>query len=159
MFPVAAVPIEVKAVTSRVAEHAVEDDRDADGLGLGTQLGKVLLGAEQRVNLSVICGVVAVVGVCLKDGIQVQAGDAQPLKVRQILGDAGKVAAKIVGVGDLAPFVGQIDREVAPIAAQDTVGGNTLFGGSGVAEAVGENLVEDAVAQGGRAVHIGGVDG
>ena len=93
-----------------MAEHTVKDDRDAVLFCLGTQPGKVLLGAQQRVDVQVIGGVVPVVGVRFKDGIEVQAGDTQLRQIVQMLGNARKVPAKIIGVCHLALFVGQIDR-------------------------------------------------
>ena len=45
VLPITTVAIKVDAVAAGVAEHAVKDDRDAVLFCLGTQLGKVLLGA------------------------------------------------------------------------------------------------------------------
>ena len=52
-----------------------------------------------------------------KDGVKVQAGDTQLGKVVQMLGDARKVPAKIIGIGHLSLFVGQIDRKISPVGA------------------------------------------
>ena len=99
------------------------------------------------------------VGVRFKDGVKVQAGDTQLRKIIQMLGDARKVSAKVIGVGHLALFVGQIDRQVSPIGAQGAVSRDILFRGTGIAKAVGKNLVDDPVAQCGRTLLGRVVDG
>jgi len=109
--------------------------------------------------VQVIGGVVAMVGVRFKDGVKVQAGDTQLRKIIQMLGDARKVSAKVIGVGHLALFVGQIDRQVSPVGAQGAVSRDILFRGTGIAKAVGKNLVDDPVAQCGRTLLGRVVDG
>ena len=69
---VASLAVEVPAVGAGVAEHAVQHDADAVLGGLAAKYLKFLVGAQQRVHVQVVGGVVAVVGVRLKDGVQVQ---------------------------------------------------------------------------------------
>lgn len=65
---------------------------------------------------------------CLKNWIEVQAGHAKALQVRQFLGDAGKVTAKVVGIGDFSLFVWQIDRKIAPVRTQGAVSRDIFLG-------------------------------
>ena len=143
--PVAALFVEVDAVRAGVVEDAVEDDADAERLRAGAQLPEVLLGAEQRVDPEEIRGVVAVVGVRLEDGVQVDRAHPHAFEVGQLLGDAPQVAAEVVGVGHLAVTVGQVFGQLVPVAVEPPVGGHAALGPARRAEAVGEYLVEDAV--------------
>ena len=81
---IVAVAVKVDRVVARMVEDAVQDDGNAELLSRLTQLGKVLLGAQDRVDLGVIGRVVAVVACSLKDGVEVDGRKAQ-------LGNAGKV--------------------------------------------------------------------
>ena len=67
-----------------MVKDAVQDDGDAQLLGCLAQLGKILLGAQDWVDLGVVGRVVAVVARGLKDGVEVDGRKAQ-------LGDAGQV--------------------------------------------------------------------
>ena len=69
---VAALAVEIAAVGAGVAEHAVQHDADAVLPGLGAEGLEVLVGTQQGVYVEVVGGVVAVVGVGLKDGVQVK---------------------------------------------------------------------------------------
>lgn len=77
-----AVAVKVDRVVARMVEHTVQNDGNAKLLGRLTQLGKVLLGAQDRVNLGVVGRIVAVVARGLKDRVEVDGRKAQ-------LGDAG----------------------------------------------------------------------
>ena len=77
-----AVAVKVDRVVARMVEHTVQNDGNAKLLGCLTQLGKVLLGAQDRVNLGVVGRIVAVVARGLKDRVEVDGRKAQ-------LGDAG----------------------------------------------------------------------
>ena len=81
---VVAIAIEIDGVVARVVEDTVQNDGNAQLLGRLAQLGKVLLGAQNRIDLGVIGGVVAVVARRLKDGVEVDGRKAQ-------LGNAGQV--------------------------------------------------------------------
>ena len=71
-----AVAVKVDRIVARVVEDAVQDDGDAQLLGCLAQLGKVLLGAQDRVDLGVVGRVVAVVTRGLKDGVEVDGRKA-----------------------------------------------------------------------------------
>ena len=71
-----AVAVKVDRIVARVVEDAVQDDRNAELLGRLAQLRKVLLGAQNRVDLGVIGRVVAVVARGLKDGVEVDGRKA-----------------------------------------------------------------------------------
>ena len=76
---VAALPVEVDGIRAGVAEHAVQNDADALPAGRGAQLAEFLLCAQQRIRVQVVGGVVTVVGMGLKDGVQVDPADSQLL--------------------------------------------------------------------------------
>ena len=67
-----------------MVEDAVQDDGNAQLLGCLAQLGKVLLGAQDRVDLGVVGRIVAMVARGLKNGVEVDGSKAQ-------LGNAGQV--------------------------------------------------------------------
>ena len=159
MFTVLAILIKIDAVTAGVAEYTVQNHRDAKFFCLSTQVCKILFCAEQRINFSVVGSIVTVVGMCLKNWIEVQAGHAKALQVRQFLGDAGKVTAKVVGIGDFSLFVWQIDRKIAPVRTQGAVSRDIFLRYTGIAETIREDLIEDAVAQRSRSLHLGVVNG
>ena len=73
---VVAVAVEIDRIVARVVEHTVENDGNAELLGRLAQLGKVLLGAQNRIDLGVIGGVVAVVARGLKDWVEVDGRKA-----------------------------------------------------------------------------------
>ena len=81
---VVAIAVEIDRVVACVVEDAVQDDGNAQLLGCLAQLGKVLLGAQDRIDFGVVGRVVAMVARGLKDGVEVDDGKAQ-------LGDAGQV--------------------------------------------------------------------
>ena len=59
-----------------MVEDAIQDDGNAELLGRLAQLRKVLLGAQNRVDLGVIGRVVAVVARGLKDRVEVDGRKA-----------------------------------------------------------------------------------
>ena len=73
---IAPLAVEVDRVRPCMAEHAVQNDADALFRGSRAQGGKLLVRAQQRVGFQVVGRVVAVVGVGLKDGVQIDAADA-----------------------------------------------------------------------------------
>ena len=95
---VPALPVEVEAVRTGVAEHPVQNDADAEAGGLPAQLLKIVVGAQQGVHVHIVGGVVAVVGVGLKDGVQVEVGHTQLMQVGQFELDALQVPAEIIVV-------------------------------------------------------------
>ena len=74
---IVAVAVKVDRVIARMVEDAIQDDGNAELLGCLAQLRKVLLGAQDRVDLGVIGRVVAVVACGLKDGVEVDGRKAQ----------------------------------------------------------------------------------
>ena len=103
---VASLAVEVPAVGAGVAEHAVQHDADAVLGGFAAEHLKLLVGAQQRVHVQVIGGVVAVVGVRLKDGVQVQIVHAHLPQVGELDADAFQIAAEVVLVQVTAGLVG-----------------------------------------------------
>ena len=71
-----------------MAEHAVQHDADAVLGSLAAEHFKLLVGAQQRVHVLVVGGVVAVVGVRFKDGVQVQVIHAHLPQVGELYADA-----------------------------------------------------------------------
>ena len=71
-----------------MAEHAVQHDADAILSSFLAQGLKVLVGAQQRVHVEVVGGVVAVVGVGLEDGVQVEVINAHLPQVGELYADA-----------------------------------------------------------------------
>ena len=143
-----AVGVEIDAFCARVIEHAVEDHADAASLCLGTERFEILLRAEQRVDVFIIRGVVAVVGGRFKNGVEVECGDAERHKVIQLLRDAGKVAAEKVGAGNLAVRVGTVFHRLVPgfmqRPAADKSRGAALFRAE---KAIGKDLIGDAAGK------------
>ena len=63
--------VEIAAVVPGVIEHAVQYNAHATSGGFAAQRTEVLLTAEQRVDALVIAGIVAVIGIRLKDRIEI----------------------------------------------------------------------------------------
>ena len=138
---VAALLIEVQAIAAGVIEHAVQDDFDAVLMGPLAQGDEILLGAQQRVDAQVVGGIVAVVAVRLKDGIEVQDPDAQSGQLRQLFGDAGQITAKIIIAAEHAVGIGGALRLLLPVAVQPPVGGDTGLLPAAVIVTVREDLI------------------
>ena len=73
---IVAVAVKVDRIVARMVEDAVQDDGNAELLGRLAQLRKVLLGAQDRVDLGVVGRVVSVVARGLKDGVEVDGRKA-----------------------------------------------------------------------------------
>ena len=73
---IAAFAVKIERIRTGVAEHAIQNNADAVFFGLGAQGGKILVGAQQRIGFQVVGRIVAVVGVGLKNRVQVNAADA-----------------------------------------------------------------------------------
>ena len=158
---VVAVAVEIDRVVARVVEDAVQDDGDAQLLGCLAQLGKVLLSAQDRIDLGVVGRVVAVVARGFKDGIEVDGRKAQ-------LGDAGQVflnaleraAVEVPGL-DGAVLGALVHRRLVPVLDHPALNALTRFfelGHCALAPvlvtgiAVGEDLVHLATFVPGGAV-------
>ena len=148
---IVAVAVKVDRVVARMVEDAVQDDGNAKLLGRLTQLGKVLLGAQDRVYLGVIGRVVAVVARGLKDRVEVDGRKAQLGNAGQVILDTlERAAVKIPGLDGsvlgtliLGRFVPVLDH-----AALDSVTRFFNFGKRAFAPviiagiAVGKDLVD-----------------
>ena len=96
---VVAVAVEVDRIVARVVEHTVQNDGNAQLLGRLAQLSKVLLGAQNRIDLGVIGGVVAVVARGFKNGVEVDGCKAQLGDARQVFLDTlERSAVKVPGL-------------------------------------------------------------
>ena len=151
-----------------MVEDAVQDDGDAQLLGCLAQLGKVLLGAQDRVDLGVVGRVVAVVARGFKDGVEVDGRKAQ-------LGDAGQVflnaleraAVEVPGL-DGAVLGALVHGRLVPVLDHPALNALARFFELGhcalapvlvTGVAVGEDLVDHATLVPGGAVLAVLVDG
>ena len=150
---VVAVAVEIDGVVARVVEHTVENDGNAQLLGRLTQFGKVLLGAQNRIDLGVIGGVVAVVTRGFKNGVEVDSCKSQLGDARQVFLDALERAAVEVPGLDGAVLGALVYGRLVPVldhAALDSVTRFFDFGQRALAPvfvagiAVGEDLVNHA---------------
>ena len=124
---VVAVAVEVDRIVARVVEHTVQDDGNVQLLGRLTQLGKVLLGAQDRVDLSVVCRVVAVVARGLKDGVEVDGRKAQFGDARQVFLNALERAAVEIPGLDGAVFGALVHGRLVPVLDHATLDSVTRF--------------------------------
>ena len=150
---VVAVAVEIDRVVARVVEDAVQNNGNAELLGCLAQLRKVLLGAQDRVDLSVIGRVVAVVARGLKDGVEVDGCKAQLGNAGQVILDTLERAAVKIPGPDGAVFGTLVLGRFIPVldhAALDSVARLFDFGQRALAPvfvaciAVGEDLVNHA---------------
>ena len=107
---VASLAVEIPAVGAGVAEYTVQYDADAVLGGLAAEHLKFLVGAQQRIHVQVVGGVVAVVGVRLKNGVQVQIIHAHLPQVGELDADALQITAEVVLVQVTADLVGLPER-------------------------------------------------
>ena len=107
---IAALPVEIPAVRARMAEHAVQHDADAVFGRFHAEGFKIFVGAKQWVYVEVIGRVVAVVGVGLKNGVEVEEVHPHLVQVGEFELDAFQVAAKVVLVQVAADLVGLPER-------------------------------------------------
>ena len=145
--------VEVAADAAGVVEHTVQNDGNAQLLGRLAQLSKVLLGAQDRVDLGVVGRVVAVVARGFKDGVEVDGCKAQLGDTRQVFLDSLERSAVEVPGLDGAVLGALVYGRLVPVldhAALDSVA--RLFDLSQRAlapvlvagVAIGENLVDHA---------------
>ena len=151
---VVAIPVEIDGVVTRVVKDAVQNDGNAELLGRLTQLGKVLLSAQDRVDLGVVGRVVAVVARGFKDGVEVDGRKAQLGDAGQVFLDALERAAVEVPGLDGAVISALVHGRLVPVldhAALDSVARLFDFGQRALAPvfiagiAIGEDLVDHAV--------------
>ena len=142
-----------------MAEHTVQHDADAVLPGLGAEGLEILVGTQQGVYIEVVGGVVAVVGVGLKDGVQVKVIHAHLAEVGQLHLDALEVAAEIVLVQVAAHLIGLPEGLGVLVGLIEPVGERHGLVLHALAEAVGEDLVEDLALDGGGRLEIGLIHG
>ena len=154
---VGTVPVEVPAHIALMVEHAVQHDADAQLVGGVAQGAEILLVSQHGVDLLIVAGTVAVVLRGLKDGAEVEGLHPQAVEVGQLLHDPLQIAAEEIPVAHLAVGVGPVLRLLPPAgvdgASPRHAGG---VGHSGAAEAVGEDLIGDALPKP-AGYHIGAV--
>ena len=147
--------VEVARVAAGVVEDAVEDDGDAVRLRIGAERAERLLVAEQRIDALVVGRVVAVVARRLEDRVEVERGDAERLEVAELLADAlERAAVEVPGehlVGLLVELVGDglvpvLDEAALGSLARGIERLGALAPIVAAGEAIGEDLVDDAVA-------------
>ena len=147
------VAVKVDRIVACVVEDAVQDDGDAQLLGCLAQLGKVLLGAQDRVDLGVVGRVVAVVARGLKDRVEVDGRKAQLGNAGQVILDTlERAAVKIPGLDGavfgtlvLGRFVPVLDHAALDSFARFFNFGKRAFAPVFVAGiAIGEDLVDHA---------------
>ena len=146
--------VEVAGVHARVVEHAVEDHRDAHLGGLGAQAAEPGLVAQHGVHGQVVARVVAVVGLRLEDGVQVDGREPHVADAAQLLADALERAAVELPLGHAARVVALVRGRLVPVlhqgaghAAHTLLGEGRLRALAPVGPAlvaVGEDLVDHA---------------
>ncbi len=148
---VKAVPVEVAADEPLVIEHAVQHHPDAPGPGGGTEVLEVLVGTQHGVHPLVVGGAVAVILRRLEDGAEVEGLHPQTLEIVQLFLHPRQRAAEEIPVAHLAAGIGLPHRLLEPAgvnaAPPHHAGG---IGHTGAAEAVGEDLIGDALSKPGR---------
>ena len=154
--------VEVAAVVTGVIEHTVQHDAHTASGGFAAQCAEILLAAEQRVDALVIAGVVAVIGIRLKNRVEVNGGNVQALQIIQLGVYAAQRTAEKVVVEYLAVLIGQVDRNIVPVLVQHTRNhafAFRLLGCLVAAEAVRKNVVGDAFTKPARRVVLAVVYG
>ena len=143
--------VEIAAVVAGVIEHAVQYNAHAASGGFAAQRAEVLLTAEQRVDALVIAGIVAVIGIRLKDRIEINGGNVQALQIIQLSVYAAQRAAEKVVVEDFAVLIRQIDRNIVQfwcstrgITPSPSGCSGACHGRSGPENVVGDALTEPA---------------
>ena len=165
---IVAVAVEIDRIVARVVEDAVQDDGDAQLLGCLAQLSKVLLGAQNRIDLGVIGGVVAVVARGLKNGVEVDGRKAKLGDAGQVFLDALERAAVEVPGLDGTVLGALVHRRLVPVLDHAALNALTRFFDLGqralapvlvAGIAIGEDLVDHTALVPGGTVLTVFVDG
>ena len=165
---VVAVAVEVDRIVARVVKDTVQNDGNAQLLGRLAQLSKVLLGAQNRIDLGVIGGVVAVVARRFKDGVEVDGCKAQLGDARQVFLDTLERSAVEVPGLDGAVLGALVNGRLVPVLdhpALDSVARFFDLGQRALAPvlvagiAIGEDLVDHTALVPGGTVLTVFVDG
>ena len=78
---IAPLTVEIAAIAAGMAEHTVQNNADTVFFGGIAQSAELLVGAQQGIGIQIIGGVVAVVGMCFKNGVQINISHAHFLQV------------------------------------------------------------------------------
>ena len=124
-----------------MAEHTIQNDPDPLFRRLGAKCRKLLPCAEQGIRLFIISGIIAVVFMGFKNGIEIDAGDPQGCEIGQFLADPLEVPSVIVPVDRVFPSRGE-GRGGLFIGLVDPVGERHGFSGPPFTKSVRENLVD-----------------
>ncbi len=136
-----------------VVDHRIQNDLHAALVQVACQLGELVVGAQMRIHLEVVLGVVLVVARRIEDGVEVERRHPERLQVVQLGIDARQIAA-VELAGAVALFVAA-DR-LAPRLADDRLAAVLVFvmfdaeRRVAIAEAVREDLVEHLILHPGR---------
>ena len=123
--------MELKKASAGVVEDSVQNDPNASIVSFVNHASQCLSAPEHGVDLLVVVRVISVIGGRLEHGREVDRGDAERNQVIEVLEDADQIAALIAVIsGRCTPRV-----EVAGLRHRRAP-----------REAIGENLVEDRVA-------------
>ncbi len=148
---IVAVAVKVDRVVACMVEDAVQDDGNAELLGCLTQFGKVLLGAQDRVDLGVVGRVVAVVARGFKNGVEVDGCKAQLGDARQVFLNALERSAVKVPSLDGAVLGALVHGRLVPVLDHAALNALTRFFDLGqralapvlvAGIAIGEDLVD-----------------
>ena len=140
-------PVEVDAVAARVTEHAVEDDADAARTRFLYERAEILDVAKHGVDLMIVPCVVVMVALGLKDGVEVDARDAEIGEVVEFADDPFEVPAeKVIGNDLLRIRVFEIHGIVRPVRSNDRAFlADDLV--PRAREAIREDLIHDGVLE------------
>ena len=128
-------------------EHAIQNHRNATLLGIGAKLLEVLIGAEQRIHIPIICRIIPMVFVGLKNRIQIDTGDTQILQIIQLAADALQVAAEVVVVPNVTICIRLIIGQSIPVIPQHTVCRHIFMHLAAFAESIRENLIHNTALE------------
>ena len=136
-------PVEIAAVGAGVGIHAVQNHPDTVFMGSLAHGLKILQSAQHGVGVPVVAGIIAVVGIGLADGVEVDEPYPQRGNIVHLLCDAPEISAVKIIVLNNALLIRLPVDILVPVPVQDI---GFQFSGeiraAGFAEAVWENLVD-----------------
>ena len=88
--------VEVFAVGAGVRKHGVQNHADAPGFRLADEIRKVFVAAQQRIDVLIVGGVVAMVRPRFENGVQIQDLNAERCQIRELFADAIEGSAEEV---------------------------------------------------------------
>ena len=101
-----------------MVEYAVEDERDAQLIGVLGEATEVLLGSEHGVDREVIGRVVAVIALRFEDGVEVDRRDPHGVQAGEVLADPLERSAVEVPALDGFVLVAFVYRRFVPVHHQ-----------------------------------------